>query len=197
MCGRIQYPWELTETRWKCLIGINRRVGLAASAYGRLGKIWNHRDIHLKVKLEPYRALELPVLLYASETWNLKKFDAKKIDSFDCRCLRRLLSVRWWQFVTNEKVWQIAESIPPSMAICTSRLRRYGHVNWMEKTRMPRRVYEAQSRNGRRTKGGQKKRWRDVILADIGRANGSLDGNDRQTAVPKASRLENFCKWCR
>ena len=63
---------------------IERRIALALTAFGRLRKsIWPNRDILLKLKLRLYRALILPIAIYASETWAVTDSDEKKLLVFE------------------------------------------------------------------------------------------------------------------
>ena len=63
---------------------IERRIALALTAFGRLRKsIWSNRDILLKLKLRLYRALILPIAIYASETWAVTDSDEKKLLVFE------------------------------------------------------------------------------------------------------------------
>ena len=58
---------------------IERRIALALTSFGRLREsIWSNRDILLKLKLRPYRALILLIATYASETWVITVNDENK-----------------------------------------------------------------------------------------------------------------------
>ena len=50
-----------------------------------------------------------PVLLYGCETWKITKNDERKLNSFQCKCLRRILRIRWQQRMTNKRVVETAE----------------------------------------------------------------------------------------
>ena len=42
-----------------------------------------------------YKTLVKPVLMYGCETWKTNEGDAKKIDVFQNRCLRRVMKIKW------------------------------------------------------------------------------------------------------
>ena len=49
---------------------INARIVKASAAFGRLhGSVWDRSGIRLDTKLKDYKAVVLPTLLYACETW--------------------------------------------------------------------------------------------------------------------------------
>ena len=50
-----------------------------------------------------------PVLLYGCETWKITKNDERKLNSFQYKCLRRILRIRWQQRMTNKRVVETAE----------------------------------------------------------------------------------------
>lgn len=57
-------------------------------------------DISKKTKFSPFNSLVLPVWLYGCGTKKLTKTDEKRIDTFQTKCLRRILKIRW-QHVPN------------------------------------------------------------------------------------------------
>ena len=72
-----------------CSEDVNRRISLAAAAFGRLRTaVWNRREIGMALKVRLYNALILPLATYAAETWTLKAEDTRKLEAFEMRCLR-------------------------------------------------------------------------------------------------------------
>ena len=113
-----------------CPADVKRRIALASSAFGRLKKaVWNKRTISSTLKIRLYKALILPIAVYASETWTLKTEDTRKLEVFEMRCLRAILGVSLRDRYTNERVrntLQITETI--TEVIKKKRLRWFGHV---------------------------------------------------------------------
>ena len=52
------------------------------------------RDITL-TKVCRVKAMVFPVVMYGCESWTIKKAEHRRIDAFELRCWRRLLSVPW------------------------------------------------------------------------------------------------------
>ena len=72
------------------------RVAHGSAAFGRLRtSVWERRGLSLQTKLKVYRAVVLPSLLYACETWTVYSRHAKQLNAFHMRCLRRLLNINW------------------------------------------------------------------------------------------------------
>ena len=74
---------------------VTARTAKASVAFGRLRtNIWERNGNRLDAKLKVYKAVVLPTLLYACETWTLNQLHAKKLNHFHLSCLRKLLKIR-------------------------------------------------------------------------------------------------------
>ena len=60
-----------------------------------LDSIFRSRDITLPTKVHLIKATVFPVVMYACESWTIKKAEHRGIDAFELWCWRRLLSVPW------------------------------------------------------------------------------------------------------
>ena len=71
---------------------VTARTANASVAFGRLRtNVWERNGIRLHTKLKVYKAVVLPTLLYACETWTVYQRHAKKLNHFHLSCLRKLL----------------------------------------------------------------------------------------------------------
>ena len=62
---------------------VNARTAKASAEFGRLrGSIWDRSGIRLDSKLKLYKAVVLPTLLYACETWTVYQRHAKRLNHF-------------------------------------------------------------------------------------------------------------------
>ena len=82
----------------------------------------------IQTKVRAYQALVLSILLYASETWTSLASDMKAIESFHMKCLRRILGIRWHDFVRNSDVSLRTGLAPVSDWITRGRNAIFGHV---------------------------------------------------------------------
>ena len=77
---------------------ITARIAKASVAFGRLrANVWERNGIKLDTKLKVYKAVVLPTLLYACETWTVYQRHAKRLNHFHLSCLRKLLKIKKWQ----------------------------------------------------------------------------------------------------
>ena len=73
---------------------IQHRPKCAGSAFGRLReRVLQERDIRTDTKMMVYKAVVIPTLLYASETWTPYHHHLKTLEKFHQRCLRSILKI--------------------------------------------------------------------------------------------------------
>ena len=71
---------------------VTARITKASVAFGRLrANVWERNGIKLDTKLKVYKAVVLPTLLYACETWTVYQCPAKRLNHFHLSCVRKLL----------------------------------------------------------------------------------------------------------
>ena len=62
---------------------VTARMATASVAFGRLrANVWERNGIKLDTKLKVYKAVVLPTLLYACETWTVYQRHAKRLNHF-------------------------------------------------------------------------------------------------------------------
>jgi len=93
-----------------------------------LSNIWNTKHLSVQTKVRVYQTLVLSILLYASETWTSLASDMRAIESFHMKCQRRILGIRWHDFVRNSEVSLRTGLAPVSDRITRGRSAIFGHV---------------------------------------------------------------------
>ena len=127
-----------------------------------LDSVLKSRDITLPTKVHLVMAMVFPVLMYGCESWTMKKAERRRIDTFELRCWRRLLSVPWTARRSNQS---ILKEISPGCSLegmmLKLKLQYFGHlmrrVDSLEKTLMLGGI------EGRRRRGRPRMRWLDGI----------------------------------
>ena len=88
---------------------IKNRIAKASSAFGRLKKkVWERREISQSARVKVYKAVVLTTLLYGCEAWTVYRHHEKQLQQFHTRCLRRILNIRWNDFVPDTEVLERA-----------------------------------------------------------------------------------------
>jgi len=93
-----------------------------------LSNIWNTKHLSIQTKVRVYQTLVLSILLYASETWTSLASDMTAIESFHMKCQRRILGIRWHDFVHNSEVSLCTGLTPVSDRIIRGCNAIFGHV---------------------------------------------------------------------
>ena len=80
-----------------------------------------------------------PVVMYACESWTVKKAECQKIDAFELRCWRRLLRVPWTARRCNQSfLKEISPGCSLEGLMLKLKLQYFGHlvcrVDSLEKT---------------------------------------------------------------
>ena len=78
-----------------CSHEIKRRLLLGRKVTTNLDSILKSRDITLLTKSCLVKAMVFPVVMYACESWTIKKAKHQRIDAFELWYWRRLLRVPW------------------------------------------------------------------------------------------------------
>ena len=67
-----------------CSHEIKRRLLLGRKAMTNLDSTLRSRDITLSTKVHLDKAMVFPVVMYACESWIIKKAEHQRIDAFEC-----------------------------------------------------------------------------------------------------------------
>ena len=87
-----------------CSNEIKRHLLLGRKAMTNLDSVLKNRDFTLPTKVLIVKAMVFPVVMYACESWIIKKAEHQRIDAFELRCWRRLLRVLWTARTSNQSI---------------------------------------------------------------------------------------------
>ena len=141
---------------------VNARIPKASAAFGI---IWDRSGIRLDTKLKVYRLVVLPTLLYACETWTVYQRHAKSLNHFHTSSLRKLLKIKWQDRIPDTEVLKRAGMQSVHTLLKLAQLRWTGHVTRMPDERLP--IFYGELQVGKRSHGGQKKRYKDTLKASL------------------------------
>ena len=72
--------------------------------------------------------LIISIITYSSASWTLTKAQKKCLDAFNTKALRRIVGVRWHDFVTNASILIRTGQPPLTTTIRKLRLSAFGHI---------------------------------------------------------------------
>ena len=138
-----------------------------------LDSIFKSRDITWPTKVCLVKAMVFPVVMYAWESWTVKKAKCWRIDAFELLCLRRLLRVPWTTRRSNQSI--LKETSPGcSLEGLMLKLKPqyFGHLMWradsFDKTLMLGKI------ESKRRRGRHRMRWLDGITDSVDMSLGGI-----------------------
>ena len=171
---------------------VNRRINKASASFGRICKqvVQNH-NLRLATKVAVYRAVCLSTLLYGSETFTLYRKHIKILEAFHMQCIKKILGLTWQDRVPHTDMLKHA-GLPSIESLLLGRqLKWLGHVFRMPTTRLPKKVLYGQLSEGRRTCGGQKKRFKDQAMTTL--RNFKIDPDSFENAAADRVGWRSAC----
>ena len=174
---------------------ISNRLGKAGAAFGRLTRrLWDDHGIRLSTKIAVYRAVVLTTLLYGCESWTLYRRHILKLDQFHLRCLRKIANIKWQEMTPNTSVLERCQISGIEAFLMTAQFRWTGHVIRMEDDRIPKRTLYGQLADGTRSVGGQLKRFKDSLKANL-KACG-IPPNELESLARDQESMASFLQRC-
>jgi hypothetical protein len=127
---------------------------------GILNNVFRPQKSLKKTSTKLYNTLALPVLLYGSETWNVKARDARRITAAEMKYVRTA-GYTWKDRKTNTQIAKELKITPILEKLLEYKRNWIQHVNRMPRNRLPR-VMKHYCRTGRRNHGRLLKRLLDT-----------------------------------
>ncbi|XP_062822903.1 uncharacterized protein LOC134294934 [Anolis carolinensis] len=147
---------------------IQHHLSSASAAFFRMKqRVFDDQDMRRDTKVLVYKAIPLPTLLYACETWAVYRRHTQLLEHFHQRCLRKILQISWEDRRTNVSMLEEAKTTSIEVMLLRHQLRWTGHVVRMPDHRLPKQLLYSELKNGKHNVGGQKKRFKDGLKANI------------------------------
>ena len=147
---------------------VTSRIIKASQAFGSLNrKLWLQWRIKTKTKIRVFASVIIPTLLYGLECTVLLEPEVHRLQSFVMRCLCTILSISIRDNKRNTSIRKTARQQRVSTLLSQRRLRYAGHLARMDDSRLPRKLMVSALSSGKRTAGGQKCRWNDLLARDL------------------------------
>ena len=112
-----------------CSHEIKRHLLLGRKVMTKLDSILKNRDITLPRKVCLVEAMVFPVVMYACESWMVKKAESQRIDAFELWCCRILLRVPWTARRFNQSILkEISSGCTLEGMMLKLKLQYFGHL---------------------------------------------------------------------
>ena len=101
------------------------------------------------------------------EAWTPYRRHIRRLDQFYMRCLRHIAGIKWQDMVPNTEVLEQCGTWGIEFHIKRAQLRWSGHLVRMTDDRIPKALFYGQLKTDCRTRGGQRKRYKDGIKSTL------------------------------
>ena len=83
---------------------LDNPLSKASGSFRRLSKrVWQSEALHLSTKIQVYRAVVVPTLLYGTETWAIYQKQIRLPKQFHQRCLCSILGIKWQDHMSKRE----------------------------------------------------------------------------------------------
>ncbi|BHF58079.1 hypothetical protein SprV_0100102800 [Sparganum proliferum] len=149
------------------------RISMASQAFGRLeNTVWNSHGPQLSTKLQMYKAVILPTLLYGKDTWTLYMKRAWRLNHFHLSYFRRILKLGWQDRISDTDVLERTGILRIYVMLKQLQLRWCDHLVWTNDKRLPKRLLYGDVATSSRRQGGQVRRYMDTLKTSLKRLPG-------------------------
>jgi hypothetical protein len=130
------------------------------------------RLLSWNVKVNIYKTIILPVVLYGCETWSLTLRKEHRLRMFENRVLRRIFGPKRdeltgeWRKLHNEELHNLYSSPDIIRQVKSRRMRRAGHVERMGEERKVYKVLVGKPEE-KKPLGRPRRRWEDGVRMDL------------------------------
>ena len=151
---------------------IKRRINMGNACYYSLQKILSSHLLSKKLKVNTYKTIILPVVLYVCETWSLTLKEEHRLGVFENKVLRKIFGAKReeitgeWRKLHNAELHVLYSSPNIIRNLKSRRLRWAGHLARMEQSRNAYRVLVGKFES-KRPLGRPRRRWEDNIKMDL------------------------------
>lgn len=147
---------------------IKRRIAIAWSKYWSFKEIMKNKQINIKTKKKLYETAIMPSLMYGCQSWSLRKEDEDRLAICQRKMERSMLNIKLQDRIKNIDIRRKTKICDILSRIKKLKWQWAGHICRMENSRWTKRVTEWIPREGKRSKGRQRKRWADIFLQTCG-----------------------------
>jgi len=142
-------------------LDIDKKLNNFLKITGILNSVFRPQKTLKKTRIKLYNTLDLPVLLYGSETWTVKERDGRRITAAEMKNKRRTAGYFWTYYRTNTQIKKELKITPILDKLLEYKRSWIQHVNRMPRNRLPR-VMKYYCPTGRRNHGRPLKRLVDT-----------------------------------
>ena len=161
-----KYLGSMTTKDADCQKDVTSRIGKGLMKWRSLTGVMCDKKMPNKLKGKVYRSIIRPVMMYAGETWALRKTQEHQIDVAEMKMLRWSMGISRKERIRNEHVRKQMGVRPISEKIQGARLRWFGHIERRDENYVGK-VAANIHIDGKRNRGRPRTSWRSTVCKDL------------------------------
>ena len=163
---------------------IQRRKQLACAAFQNKKESITSNKLSLEVRLRNFDAYVTPVFLYNCELWALTEAQAKTINTFQRRFLRKIVRCK---YTPNSTLYKTCNAEPWTTTVQRRRLSWFGHLQRLDNNAPAKLAFAEIRKPTKRVSGRPITTWLSTITKDFEKIGKTL-----QTAIDSARDKEEY-----
>ena len=156
--GQTTYLKETTKEEIKC------RIRTGWGCFGRNREVFLDEKLPMSLRRQVFDQCVLPSMTYGCQTWSLSKGMGQKLRTAQRAMERKMLNLKIKDKVPYTEIRKRTRVQDIVQFVLKQKWKWAGHVARLDDNRWTQRVTEWQPREGRRSRGRQRKRWRDDLV---------------------------------
>lgn len=142
---------------------LRRRIQNAWKGFWKLKTYLTSRSLPMKLKARIFNMCIVPILTYGCQTWSFTKRQRSRMETTQRRMERRMLNKTWKDKIRNEDLKKRSQVVDVAEQTIKLKFKWAGHLMRRRDDRWTKRITEWRPRDGKRSRGRQKTRWRDAL----------------------------------
>ena len=156
--GQTTYLKETTKEEIKC------RIRTGWGCFGRNREVFLDEKLPMSLRRQVFDQCVLPSMTYGCQTWSLSKAMGQKLRTAQRAMERKMLNLKIKDKIPYTEIRKRTRVQDIVQFVLKQKWKWAGHVARLDDNRWTQRVTEWQPREGRRSRGRQRKRWRDDLV---------------------------------
>ena len=186
------YLGTVFQANGKITEEIKNRISKASNIYYQLNKtVIGKPEVGKEAKLQIYKSIYQPTLLYGAETWARTTKTDGQIEAAEMKFLRRVAGKTKRDMARSSRIREELNQQHIIKQLETKQLKWYGHVQRMPDERQTKKCVEARPW-GKRPKGRPRKTWMDC-LKEVGKKKNLSEGEMKKLSKDR-KKWKQFCR---
>ena len=164
--GTFKYLGTVIVDSGGCEEAVKARIKVAWAKWKELSGVMCDKRMPIRLKAKVYKSVIRTTMLYGAETWTLRRTEESALERTEMRMLRWICGVTLRDRLRNDEIRRRTGVPCITEKAREARLRWFGHVWRKDDDCYLKRIMNAEV-YGQRSRGRQKKRWRDAVSQDL------------------------------